>query len=239
MKKFYLIPINSSKVLINKIDLIEYLKKNYLEIYQLYSIKSDLIRGRKHGDMLIEKLQQERFDTNNKQIEILSQHYQVPLYLIAYGNDNIVKEVFTDVEIDINNSVSVRKIEGSKVLDFLDLEYSNRVRGFLNFLPKKFIDTDDSLISKRRIISTITYLCKEYNVDSIVDNDQRLDYVTIFLIKYNLNVIDFAILSDVYLKSDKNIEYEQSELIMDLKQILNIYGLDKSNIKIKKKKAND
>ena len=146
MKRYYLIPITERSIYYKKDKLSDILQKNY---YNLYEKELERINILYSTDPCFDmpKKELKRYRAHLIETRKLYEDMKIPQKLIAYGNNNCVKEIVTKKKLkpEYDAALGIREASADEVLKyFLESDYYDKV---INYFAK-FSNTNKKDIKK-------------------------------------------------------------------------------------------
>lgn len=148
-KNIYLIPITDYNVEIkdenNLINLHDYLKKYYPKLAKLEDDKASIICKEMSSEGIKKEI--ELIELKKKEY---CEKFNIPYYIIAVGNKNNLKELFTKEVLYSRDSsiLDIRKITKAELLEYYNIKYDRKIEKFINRRNFKLINMNDKGVKK-------------------------------------------------------------------------------------------
>ena len=134
MNNYYLIPIPIFE---------GYIKSNGQRLNEIIDLKYPILRDRENERIRIlysvsplkefpTEVRQKYYNYNNETVKILDS-LNIPYYIIAYGNDNVAKEILTGIKIESEfpAALGIRKTTKEKAEQYFNsTNYSDKIKTF-------------------------------------------------------------------------------------------------------------
>ena len=138
MKKYYLIPITEKCIYFKKTRLRDILKENYYDLYRKEIERIEILYST-DPNIDMPKEEKERYEAHLIKTKKLYEDMKIPQKLIAYGDNDCVKEIVTKKKLksEYDAALGIREASESEVLKYcLESDYYDKVinyfEGFSN-----------------------------------------------------------------------------------------------------------
>ncbi len=249
----YLIPITDFLISVGGIPLCDYLSTYYPTFKRLEDERISIIFSASMYDDEPEEEKNEHERRYQKHLEFTkrcAEDARIPLYLIAVGNKNNVREIVTNIKItsDQPASLDFRILDDILKKRFeIPENYEEYSRNFLSniayesrnekrtYTVEEFLSITD-FREKIRVAfggfkSSINFDI-EPNAITICEDGKVIDLSLLFIAKYNLSVDDFISLVKLrLLNRDSMVRGMQSDFFKELDNIINLSEMLKKSVK--------